>query len=177
MPSVKETGPIDGHKPVLGRKTSEEMRFILDCAKPMLSYYKREGLAVEITRGIYDGDRTVRNIINHMRGMLGHRKDAEVEDFNPIRARMEMQRANLNLAQLRLDQAHGKVVAITDIKDLWGSILLAIRSMVLAWPTRCSFELPHLTAHDIQVLQREAEEVLRHNALLAEEAPLPEQKE
>lgn len=108
------------------------------------------------------------------------------ENINPTRAASQAQGATLfgeerqqasltaeraRLAKEQADAAELKnailrrdLVAASDVEREWSAILRKVRAAVMAVPSRMRQTLPHLTAHDVQVLDAELRRVLEELA-------------
>ncbi|MCP4935943.1 MAG: DNA packaging protein [bacterium] len=104
------------------------------------------------------------------------------ENVNPIRAAAqkqeslplgdERQQATLTSERIRLasEQAdaaslknarlRGELVPAIEVENEWAAILRKVRAGVMAVPSRIRQQLPHLTAHDIELIDGELRQAL-----------------
>lgn len=94
----------------------------------------------------------------------GRRPLKSRESFERARARKESTLATLR--ELELAKRRGELVEAEAVAREWSDVLRQVRAAVLAVTSRVRSQLPHLTAHDADVIDRELREALR---ALAEE--------
>jgi phage terminase Nu1 subunit (DNA packaging protein) len=146
---------------------------IVGLDKRTIQRHAEAGIFVKIAHGKYDLFQSVKNYCEHLRSMAAGRqsKDGEID---AVTENALLKRTSRRLMEIKMEQVAGRLISIPELEELWGVHIRGVKQMVLAWPDRCAFELPHLTPHDIKVLKRTAEEVLRNNTLAsAEAAPVP----
>jgi phage terminase Nu1 subunit (DNA packaging protein) len=149
------------------------MTYMLDCDERTVQKLAQAGVVIRLDRGKYNALLSARNYIAHLRERAAGResKDSQVD---AVTENALLKRASRGLIELKQQQAAGKLIDIEELKELWRLHILGIKAMVLAWPSRVAFELPHLTPHDISKMKLVAEEVLRNNQLGADLPPLPD---
>ncbi len=64
------------------------------------------------------------------------------------------------LAKLKYEQDSGLYVKVEDVKAEWFSIVTAVKTKLLAIPSKAKSNLPHLTPADIDMLDRLVREAL-----------------
>lgn len=69
--------------------------------------------------------------------------------------RQRLAKEQADAAALKNAKARGEVVRASDVEREWGGILRKVRSGVMAVPSRLRQQLPHLTAHDVQLIDAE----------------------
>ncbi len=111
-----------------------------------------EGIIIRPERGRYDLVRSVRGYVEWLqtRAVKG---DAEAAD-DVEKAKLRKLTAEAELAEQKSAQIKGELVAASDVEREWASIFRQLRSSILAIPSRMGAALPHLTKHDIEVLDR-----------------------
>jgi phage terminase Nu1 subunit (DNA packaging protein) len=88
--------------------------------------------------------------------------------------KLAAQAAIRRMNELKLARVEGKMIDIDELRALWGELVTEFRRISLSIPVRCAAELPHLTRHDINVMERECKDALRLNTLTNPEiGPLP----
>jgi phage terminase Nu1 subunit (DNA packaging protein) len=132
--------------------------------------------------GVYDGDRTIRRVLDwyedERRNYFDTGPSNTSDALNTTRERHAAAAAQRKINEIKLARLQGTNFDMTDIREMWSAILVAVRQMVLAIPARAAAELPHLTRHDLAVMERECGEILRMNSLAnPDHGPLPEPKE
>jgi len=76
----------------------------------------------------------------------------------PTRDRLNA--AQARLAELKAFHLEGELLARAAVLAEWSSILREIRAGILAAPSRIRAQLPHLTAHDVAVVDSVLRDVL-----------------
>jgi phage terminase Nu1 subunit (DNA packaging protein) len=145
---------------------------LLGVTKQALTDNTKLGNIVRLSRDLYDVVASVQNYTDHLRkrasGRMGRSGTVDAIEEGAL-----LRRAQREMMELKRQQLDGKLISIPDLEELWKAHVTGIKQMILAWHERVAFELPHLTKHDIQVMKRVAEEVLRSNAMQGG-MPLPE---
>jgi phage terminase Nu1 subunit (DNA packaging protein) len=81
------------------------------------------------------------------------RPPAPGEALQAARRRKEVALADLR--ELEVNRRRGQLLDATAVEREWAGVLRAVRAGVLAVASRVRARLPHLTAHDAQVLDEE----------------------
>lgn len=117
------------------------------------------GIITRIGRGKYKLLESIRLYTEHLRGVASGRggKDG-VLDLTAERARHAKEQAD-NLALKNAALRHD-LVPVADVEREWMTIGRQIRSGVMAVPSRVRQSLPHLTAFDADVIDREIRNAL-----------------
>ena len=84
---------------------------------------------------------------------------AAIPDANAERVRLLKEQADA--AALKNAARRGDLVDAAAVEREWSSIMRRLRSAILAVPSRMRQTLPHLTAHDVVVLDGELRRVLQ----------------
>jgi phage terminase Nu1 subunit (DNA packaging protein) len=117
------------------------------------------GIITKIGRGKYKLLESVRLYTEHLRGVASGRGGEDgVLDLTAERARHAKEQADnvaLKNAALRRD-----LVPVVDVEREWITVGRQIRSGVMAVPSRVRQSLPHLTAFDADVIDREIRSAL-----------------
>jgi phage terminase Nu1 subunit (DNA packaging protein) len=92
------------------------------------------------------------------------RKSRETPRAIPL-AKATEQRARLasaqaDLAELRTAEKRGELLDAAEVERAWGGVLRTVRASMLAVPSRIGARLPHLTAADIDEIDREVRDAL-----------------
>lgn len=112
------------------------------------------GIVRRIGRGGYDLDASVTAYCAHLRqGASGRGGELANE-----RARLAREQADM--AAMKNRQLRGELVEVGTVRQTWIGIARSVRAGVLSLPTRVQARLPHLTAHDVAEIEREARAVL-----------------
>jgi phage terminase Nu1 subunit (DNA packaging protein) len=123
----------------------------------------RRGFAVKTGRGRFDGDASVRKYIKHLRGVAsGRGGEKGTLDLTAERAKLAKEQAEGHAMKNAL--ARGEMVMVAEVERTWTGVLSVIRSKILAVTSRVRHRLPHLTAHDADVIDRELRDALTETA-------------
>jgi phage terminase Nu1 subunit (DNA packaging protein) len=117
------------------------------------------GIIEKVGRGKYKLLQSVRLYTAHLREVAaGRGGEAGVLDLTAERVRHAKEQADnlaLKNAALRRD-----LVPVADVEREWITVARQIRSGVMAVPSRVRQSLPHLTAYDADVIDREIRDAL-----------------
>ena len=75
-------------------------------------------------------------------------------------ARTRKEIALATLRELEVQKRQGELVEAAATRREWQDIQRLVRARVLAIPSRVRSQLPHLTAHDVEVIDAEVREAL-----------------
>lgn len=132
---------------------------LLDISPAALTDLKKRGIAVHLKHDSYDLWATVTAYIAHLRGMAARwGSEAEAEGLTAARARLAREKADE--AARRNAVARDELVKAEDVTRAWSDVLRKVRAGVLAVPSRIRSSLPHLTAADMAVIDRETRDTL-----------------
>jgi phage terminase Nu1 subunit (DNA packaging protein) len=123
----------------------------------------RRGLLTKTGRGKFDGDASVRRYIKHLRMVASGRGGEDgVLDLTAERARLAKQQADGH--ELKNALARGELLEVAVVERTWTGVLSMVRSRMLAVTSRVRQRLPHMTAFDADVVDRELREALTEAA-------------
>lgn len=119
---------------------------------------KRE-LAVKLGHDSYDLGATVAAYVAHLRGTAsGRGGEEQIVSLTAERARLA--RAQAESAEIKNAALRRELVPAAEVAREWGEALRAVRSRLLAVPSRVQAALPHLAASDMVTLDRELRSAL-----------------
>ena len=131
-----------------------ELCALLDLTAATVRELCSKGIVKRTGRGTYDLDASIPAYCRHLReGASGRGGELASE-----RARLAREQADM--ASMKNRQLRGELVEVGEVQRNWTGIARSIRAGVLALPTRVQARLPHLTAHDVAEIEREARAVL-----------------
>lgn len=117
------------------------------------------GLVVKTARGAYDLVPSIQRYCEHLRSVAaGHGGEDAALDLATERARLAKEQADGHA--LKNAAARAELVPVPEVERRWADILRRVRSGLLAVPSRSRQRLPHLTAHDVTVIDQEVRSVL-----------------
>ena len=69
--------------------------------------------------------------------------------------RIRLAKEHADAAEFKNAQLRGELVRATSVEREWSAVLRKVRSGVMAVPSRIRQQLPHLTGHDMEIIDRE----------------------
>ena len=142
----------------------------LNCSTRQVRQYAEEGLAVRTGPGRFDLERSVGNVVLHLRELAASRKGADGADV--VKASAALKDVQRRLAELKYAQLDGQVISLPEAEMLWGELVRSGRALFRSFPLRARSVLPHLSDADQLALERLADDMLREMALKGP-VPLP----
>lgn len=130
----------------------------------------KAGVIARSSRG-FDLPATVRQYCEHLRATAARWGGDRANDLTAERARLAREQADghaLKNAQLR-----GELVEVAEAEREWNDTLRSVRSCLLAVPSRVRQRLGHLSAADVEVIDREVRDVLEEAAGADASPPAP----
>jgi phage terminase Nu1 subunit (DNA packaging protein) len=142
----------------------------LNCSPRMVRQYAEEGLAVRTGPGRFDLERSVGNVVLHLRELASSRRG--VDGVDVVKASAALKEAQRRLAELRYAQLDAQVISLPEAEMLWADLVRSARSLFQSFPARARAALPHLSDADQVILEKVGEAMLREIALKGQ-VPLP----
>lgn len=138
----------------------KDMCDLLGLTSGALTDLKKRGIAVHLGHDAYDLKATVSAYVLHLRGIAsGRGGEEQALTLTTERARLAREQADsvaLKNAALRCE-----LVPASDVAREWSEVLRKVRAGVLAVPSRVRAALPHLSATDLEVMDREVRATLQ----------------
>jgi phage terminase Nu1 subunit (DNA packaging protein) len=117
------------------------------------------GIVKKSARGRYLLLESVQLYTAHLRGVAaGRGGEGGVIDLTVERARLAKEQADGQALKNAIQR--GEMVAATEVERGWTTVCRRIRNAMLAVPSRVRQTLPHLTAYDAGVIDREVRDAL-----------------
>jgi phage terminase Nu1 subunit (DNA packaging protein) len=138
--------------PVDNSVDAETVARWLNCSLRMVREYAERGLVVRIEPGRFDLERSVGNVVLHLRELASSRRGADGTDVVK--------------ASAALKDAQREAEAV------WSGLVRSGRVLFQSLPARARVVLPHLTDADQATLEKLADDMLREIALKGP-VPLP----
>jgi phage terminase Nu1 subunit (DNA packaging protein) len=129
--------------------SADELAKLWRCSARQVRKLAEAGIAVRISRGLFDADQSTSNYVDHLRELAAGRGNPEVAAAN---ARLKA--AQAELLELKLQKERDELLDREDVRKVWASIIVANRAMVLGIPNAFHFEEPSLTTHAKGTLDR-----------------------
>lgn len=127
-------------------------------ARMVLNLFER-GIVLKAGRGRYSVAESVKNYCEHLRATASGRGGEDgVQNLTAERTRLAREQAE----QVALKNAafRKELVPASEVEREWAEVLRKVRAGCLAVPSRARQVLPHLTGHDVQVIDTEIRAVL-----------------
>jgi phage terminase Nu1 subunit (DNA packaging protein) len=142
----------------------------LNCSTRMVRQYAEVGLVVRIGPGRFDLERSVGNVVLHLRELASSRRG--VDGTDAVKASAALKDAQRRLAELKYQQLDGQLISLREAEAVWSGLVRSGRVLFQLLPTRARLVLPHLTDADQAALEKLADDMLREIALKGP-VPLP----
>ena len=142
----------------------------LNCSTRQVRQYAEEGLAVRTGPGRFDLERSVGNVVLHLRELASSRRGADGTDV--VKASAALKDAQRKLAELKYQQLDGQLISLPEAETVWSELVRFGRVLFQSLPARARVVLPHLTDADQATLEKVADAMLREIALKGP-VPLP----
>lgn len=119
----------------------------------------RRGIVPRLPDGLYPVRAAVRAYCAWMReaavgrGQMGPKSSLTAE-------RLRLTREQADRAALGNAQARGELVPAAAVEAEWASVATALRARLLALPSQVNQRLPHLTAAEVEAIDREVRDAL-----------------
>lgn len=118
-----------------------------------------KNIVIRVSRGRYDMPESVRRYCAHLREVAaGRGGEKGVLDLTEQRARLASEQADL--AALKAAQIRGELVPAGEVEARWRGVLTALRSRLLAVPSRVRSRVPHLSQTEVDALDGEIRDAL-----------------
>ena len=156
--------------PVDNSVDAETVARWLNCSLRMVREYAERGLVVRIEPGRFDLERSVGNVVLHLRELASSRRGADGTDV--VKASAALKDAQRKLAELRYAQLDAQVISLPEAEMLWADLVRSARRLFQCFPARARAALPHLSDADQATLEKVGEAMLREIALKGQ-VPLP----
>src|ERR1700722_3157355 len=140
----------------------------LNCSTRQVRQYAEEGLAVRTGPGRFDLERSVGNVVLHLRELASSRRGADGTDV--VKASAALKGAQRKLAELKYQQLDGQLISLREAEAVWSGLVRSGRVLFQSLPARARVVLPHLTDTDQATLEKLADDMLREIAL---KGPVP----
>jgi phage terminase Nu1 subunit (DNA packaging protein) len=142
----------------------------LNCSTRQVRQYAEDGLVVRTGPGLFDLERSVGNVVLHLRELASSRRSADGADA--VKASAALKEAQRKLAELKYQQLDGQLISLPEAEAVWSGLVRLGRTLFQSLPARARAVLPHLTDADQATLERLTDDMLREIALKGP-VPLP----
>lgn len=142
--------------------TRAQLCKLLDISPQALDKLERKGACEKIARGKYSIGVVAQLYHRMSEGAAGRRGDDDTVDL--AKERGLLARAQREGHEQKNAITRGELLEAKAVENRWASILSAIRARMLALPTDIAQLLPHLTRHDVEVIDRAIRDALNEAA-------------
>lgn len=139
-----------------------ELADLLAVSERTIGSYVQKGILSRSRRGKFMLRESVRAVATHLRETASARGASSAEGLTAQRERIAREQAD----KLAMQNAavRREMLPRHEVVDEWASILRLVRSRMLAAPSRIQQTLGHLTAHDMDIIDRELRDALEELA-------------
>jgi phage terminase Nu1 subunit (DNA packaging protein) len=124
---------------------------------------RRRGLAVRTGPARFDLERSVGNVVLHLREFASSRRGADGVDA--VKASAALKDAQRKLAELKYQQLDGQLISLLEAEAVWSWLMRSGRVLFQLLPARARTVLPHLPDPDQATLEKLADDMLREIVL------------
>jgi phage terminase Nu1 subunit (DNA packaging protein) len=142
----------------------------LNCSPRQVREYAEEGLVVRVGPGRFDLERSVGNVVLHLRELASSRRGADGVDA--VKASAALKDAQRKLAELKYQQLDGQLISLPEAEAVWSGLVRSGRVLFQSLPAGARAVLPHLADADQETLEKLVDDMLREIALKGP-VPLP----
>jgi phage terminase Nu1 subunit (DNA packaging protein) len=134
----------------------------------MVREYAEAGLVIRIEPGRFDLERSVGNVVLHLRELASSRRGADGVDA--VKASAALKDAQRKLTEVKYQQLDGQLISLPEAEAVWSGLVRSGRTLFQSLPARARAVLPHLIDADQATLDTLVEDMLREIAL---KGPVP----
>jgi phage terminase Nu1 subunit (DNA packaging protein) len=143
--------------------SGQELAELLGISVETVCALALKNIAIRVSRGRYDLRESVKRYCAHLRATAaGRGGESGVLNLTEQRARLAREQANI--AGLKASKLRGELVPVSEVEARWRGVLTAVRSRLLAVPSRVRSRAPHLAATDVEIVDKEIREALEELA-------------
>lgn len=130
--------PLEGAP--IHRIGGKDLCEVLDLSSAALADLKKRGIAIHLGHDAYDLTATVRNYVQHLRGIAaGWGTADQASKLTAERARLAKEQADAQA--LKNARSRDELVEANAVERAWSDVLRQVRARVLAVPSRLRSEL------------------------------------
>lgn len=111
---------------------------------------------------------SVKNYTEKLRTAAANRAE---EQRNPLNdEKLLTEKVTRRIQELKLAQMEAEVLTLAEVSESWSNLALKFKSTLLSLPVELRQDLPHLTAHDGEVIRKAVRQKLRDLAKEVEDS-------
>lgn len=149
---------LDGER--VHRVGGRDLCALLALSSGALAGLKDRGIAVHLGHDAYDLERTVKAYVAHLRSIAAGR-GGEEQGNSLTSERARLARVQADAQELKNAVLRGENVPAAEVARAWENLLRAVRSRLLAVPSRVRQAVPGLTVADMDRIDREVRDALQ----------------
>jgi len=115
-------------------------------------------------RGRFETTASINGYLKRLRENAAGRASSTGRTLSDERA--ESERITRQIQEIKLAQLRGEVLTLDEVSTSWSAFAAAVKAAVLSIPGRARSTIPHLTAHDAEMMKQMCRDLLQD---LAEE--------
>jgi len=148
--------------------SADRLAKVFDCHERRIFELANKGIVVRAKeRGRFELIPSIQGYIKHLEKVAGGREGDNT--LSEVRTKLELEKTEnfrLKNAQLR-----SELISREEMTEGWMRIVKAVRGAILTAPTKIRQRLPHLTAHDGEVVAKVLRQALEDVANAETKAP------
>lgn len=125
--------------------------------------YAKDGVMVKNGKGRIFFLPSLRNYIQNIRSRAASHVDNQGN--SAVAENIALKNVHRQLAELKLKREAGELISVDEVKEAWEQLAIGTRQLFLSLPSRIAFDLPHLSAHDNEVIERNVRSALEEVAI------------
>ena len=138
----------------------EDMARLFGCDIRTLQKLAAAKIIIKAGHGRYERDASTKAYVAHLREMASGRGAKGTGADGPSESDL-LKREQRYLAMARRRILERDVIPVEEIAPAWARVIKSVRRTVLAIPTVARLRLPHLTPHDVVVLDEIVRDALQ----------------
>lgn len=149
--------------------SKSDLSVLLKLSMRALSDLAATGVLVPAPKkGTYLTLPSIHNYIEKQRAAAANRAE---EQRNPLNdEKLLTEKVTRRIQEIKLAQMEAEVLTLADVSESWSGLALKFKAALLSLPVELRQDLPHLTAHDGEVMRKAVRQKLRDLAKEVEDS-------
>lgn len=136
--------------------SAQDLATLLGVSVRQVQLLVKEGVIVRVEAGKFDAAKSVQNRI----AQASQKVSGQVAKASLDKEKTRLAKEQADAQRLKNMALRGEMVPRAEVEREWTDVMRTVRTAVIACTSRIRNRLPHLTAHDGQVIDRELREAL-----------------
>jgi phage terminase Nu1 subunit (DNA packaging protein) len=136
--------------------STHDLAALLGVTTRQIQLWAKEGIAVRVDQGKFDAAKSVQNRI----AQAGRKAPMATAKTALDKEKTRLAKEQADAQRLKNQILRSEMLPRNAVEQEWADIMRTVRMGVLACTSRIRNRLPHLTAHDGQIIDRELREAL-----------------